>query len=158
MILQDDLQVTSVHIVMTLGILVSVACMSMPQPCRFLHVLVQYDVALPYSSKHCGHNMPLPLLQAVMYFRRALKLDRHYLSAWTLMGHEYVEMKNTSAAIGMDQLLCTIKALADAQECVFMLTTCLTIGACLMCNSRCPCMHSSGMAQGLVQHTHLFTH
>ena len=39
-------------------------------------------------------------LQAVMYFRRALKLDRHYLSAWTLMGHEYVEMKNTSAAIG----------------------------------------------------------
>ena len=35
-----------------------------------------------------------------MYFRRALKLDRHYLSAWTLMGHEYVEMKNTSAAIG----------------------------------------------------------
>ena len=41
------------------------------------------------------------LLQAVMYFRRALKLDRHYLSAWTLMGHEYVEMKNTSAAIGV---------------------------------------------------------
>jgi len=39
-------------------------------------------------------------VQAVMYFRRALKLDRHYLSAWTLMGHEYVEMKNTSAAIG----------------------------------------------------------
>lgn len=37
--------------------------------------------------------------KAVMYFRRALKLDRHYLSAWTLMGHEYVEMKNTSAAI-----------------------------------------------------------
>ena len=42
-----------------------------------------------------------PFSQAVMYFRRALKLDRHYLSAWTLMGHEYVEMKNTSAAIGM---------------------------------------------------------
>ena len=39
-------------------------------------------------------------LQAVMYFRRALKLDPSYLSAWTLMGHEYVEMKNTPAAIG----------------------------------------------------------
>lgn len=39
-----------------------------------------------------------------MYFRRALKLDRHYLSAWTLMGHEYVEMKNTSAAIGQSPL------------------------------------------------------
>ena len=37
--------------------------------------------------------------KAVVYFRRALKLDRKYLSAWTLMGHEYVEMKNTPAAI-----------------------------------------------------------
>ena len=39
-------------------------------------------------------------VQAVLYFRRALKLNRHYLSAWTLMGHEYVEMKNPPAAIG----------------------------------------------------------
>ena len=37
--------------------------------------------------------------KAVMYFRRALKLNRNYLSAWTLMGHEFVEMKNPSAAI-----------------------------------------------------------
>jgi anaphase-promoting complex subunit 8 len=37
--------------------------------------------------------------KAVLYFRRALKLDRGYLSAWTLMGHEYVEMKNTHAAV-----------------------------------------------------------
>ncbi|KAL6583875.1 anaphase-promoting complex component apc8 [Orobanche minor] len=37
--------------------------------------------------------------KSVMYFRRALKLNKNYLSAWTLMGHEYVEMKNTSAAI-----------------------------------------------------------
>ncbi|KAF2754654.1 TPR-like protein [Pseudovirgaria hyperparasitica] len=37
--------------------------------------------------------------KAVMYFRRALMLDRNFLSAWTLMGHEYVEMKNTHAAI-----------------------------------------------------------
>ena len=37
--------------------------------------------------------------KAVLYFRRALKLDPDYLSAWTLMGHEYVEMKNTPAAI-----------------------------------------------------------
>ena len=34
-----------------------------------------------------------------MYFQRALKLDANYLSAWTLMGHEYVEMKNPNAAI-----------------------------------------------------------
>jgi anaphase-promoting complex subunit 8 len=37
--------------------------------------------------------------KAVMYFRRALTLDRGFLTAWTLMGHEYVEMKNTHAAI-----------------------------------------------------------
>lgn len=37
--------------------------------------------------------------KAIIYFRRALKLDRAYLSAWTLMGHEYVEIKNTNAAI-----------------------------------------------------------
>ncbi|XP_075479648.1 anaphase-promoting complex subunit 8-like [Primulina tabacum] len=37
--------------------------------------------------------------KSVVYFRRALKLNKNYLSAWTLMGHEYVEMKNTSAAI-----------------------------------------------------------
>jgi anaphase-promoting complex subunit 8 len=37
--------------------------------------------------------------KAVKYFRRATELDRTYLSAWTLMGHEYVEMKNSHAAI-----------------------------------------------------------
>ena len=37
--------------------------------------------------------------KAVTYFARALKLNWRYLSAWTLMGHEYVEMKNPSAAI-----------------------------------------------------------
>lgn len=37
--------------------------------------------------------------QAVSYFQRALKLNRNYLSAWTLMGHEFVEMKNTAAAV-----------------------------------------------------------
>lgn len=37
--------------------------------------------------------------KAIVYFRRALKLDRGYLSAWTLMGHEFVELKNTHAAV-----------------------------------------------------------
>lgn len=37
--------------------------------------------------------------KSVMYFRRALTLDRNFLPAWTLMGHEYMEMKNTHAAI-----------------------------------------------------------
>lgn len=37
--------------------------------------------------------------KSVIYFKRALKLDKNYLSAWTLMGHEYVEMKNIPAAV-----------------------------------------------------------
>lgn len=37
--------------------------------------------------------------RAIAHFRRALRLDKEYLSAWTLMGHEFVELKNTHAAI-----------------------------------------------------------
>ncbi|XP_045470221.1 cell division cycle protein 23 homolog [Harmonia axyridis] len=37
--------------------------------------------------------------KAVLYFKRALKLNPRFLSAWTLMGHEFMEMKNTNAAI-----------------------------------------------------------
>lgn len=37
--------------------------------------------------------------KAILEFRKAIKLDPGYLSAWTLMGHEYVELKNTHAAI-----------------------------------------------------------
>ena len=37
--------------------------------------------------------------KAVVYFRRALKLDPNYLPAWTLMGHEFVELKNPAGAM-----------------------------------------------------------
>eukprot|EP01006_Ploeotia_vitrea_P011532 TRINITY_DN30710_c0_g1_i1.p1 TRINITY_DN30710_c0_g1~~TRINITY_DN30710_c0_g1_i1.p1 ORF type:complete len:551 (+),score=45.36 TRINITY_DN30710_c0_g1_i1:95-1747(+) len=37
--------------------------------------------------------------KAVVYFQRALRVDPMFLSAWTLMGHEYVELKNTQAAV-----------------------------------------------------------
>jgi anaphase-promoting complex subunit 8 len=37
--------------------------------------------------------------KAIVYYQRALVLDRNCLSAWTLMGHEFVELKNTHAAI-----------------------------------------------------------
>jgi anaphase-promoting complex subunit 8 len=37
--------------------------------------------------------------KAVTYFRRALKINRNYLAAWTLLGHEYLELKNTHAAV-----------------------------------------------------------
>ena len=31
-------------------------------------------------------------------FRRALRVDPAYATAWTLLGHEYVEMRNLPAA------------------------------------------------------------
>ena len=49
--------------------------------------------------------------KAITYFQKALKLDKDCLAAWTLMvfkiyiniklfkGHEYLEMKNSTAAI-----------------------------------------------------------
>lgn len=37
--------------------------------------------------------------KAVMYFQRALALDPQYLSAWILMGHEFIELQNSNAAI-----------------------------------------------------------
>lgn len=37
--------------------------------------------------------------KSIMYFRRALTLNRHCTSAWTLMGHEFVEIRNSHAAI-----------------------------------------------------------
>ncbi|KAL8140764.1 hypothetical protein V2J09_006785 [Rumex salicifolius] len=37
--------------------------------------------------------------KAILYFRRSLKLNKNYLTAWTLMGHEFVEIKNTAAAV-----------------------------------------------------------
>jgi anaphase-promoting complex subunit 8 len=38
-------------------------------------------------------------VKAVMYFRRALLLDRNYAAAWTLLGHEYIELGKQSAVI-----------------------------------------------------------
>lgn len=37
--------------------------------------------------------------KSITYYQRALTLNRNCLSAWTLMGHEFVELKNTHAAI-----------------------------------------------------------
>lgn len=37
--------------------------------------------------------------KAVLYLQRALKLNPNYSYAWTIMGHENIEMKNSNAAI-----------------------------------------------------------
>ncbi|KAI1277194.1 cell division cycle protein-like protein 23 [Xylaria sp. FL0933] len=36
---------------------------------------------------------------AIIYFRRALILDRNFSSAWTLLGHEYLKLENSHAAM-----------------------------------------------------------
>ncbi|XP_014216775.1 cell division cycle protein 23 homolog isoform X2 [Copidosoma floridanum] len=46
-----------------------------------------------YYSLRADHQ------KAIMYFQRALKLNPQYISAWTLLGHEFMEMKNTNGAI-----------------------------------------------------------
>lgn len=37
--------------------------------------------------------------KAVTYFQRALRLNPNNFAVWTLMGHEFIELKNTNAAI-----------------------------------------------------------
>jgi anaphase-promoting complex subunit 8 len=37
--------------------------------------------------------------RAVEYFHRAVLLDASFATAWTLMGHEFVNLKNERAAI-----------------------------------------------------------
>jgi tetratricopeptide (TPR) repeat protein len=37
--------------------------------------------------------------KAVQYFSRAVRLNPKFLSAYILMGHEYMEMKNIPAAV-----------------------------------------------------------
>ncbi|KAJ8905804.1 hypothetical protein NDN08_002309 [Rhodosorus marinus] len=65
------------------------------------HNCVKIDKYRPETCCVIGNYLSLrnEHEKAVNYFMRALKLNRSYLSAWTLMGHEYVEMKNTSAAV-----------------------------------------------------------
>ncbi|KAF3796278.1 Anaphase-promoting complex subunit 8 [Nymphaea thermarum] len=65
------------------------------------HRVISTDKYRPESCCIIGNYYSLKGLheKAVIYFRRALRLNRKYLSAWTLMGHEYVEMKNPAAAV-----------------------------------------------------------
>jgi len=65
------------------------------------HACVSIDKFRPETCCVIGNYYSLKAEheKAVLYFRRALKLNRHFLSAWTLMGHEYVELKNTAAAV-----------------------------------------------------------
>lgn len=45
------------------------------------------------------HSLKREHHKAIEYFERALRINPYYLSAWTLMGHEFMELKNSNAAI-----------------------------------------------------------
>ncbi len=45
------------------------------------------------------HSLKREHHKAIEYFERALRIHPYYLSAWTLMGHEFMELKNSNAAI-----------------------------------------------------------
>lgn len=70
-----------------------------------LSFLAQYASQIDkYRSETCCiianyHSMKGEHDKSIMYYRRALALNRNCLSAWTLMGHEFVELKNSHAAI-----------------------------------------------------------
>ncbi|KAK3308596.1 anaphase promoting complex subunit 8 [Chaetomium strumarium] len=72
-----------------------------PKLAFLAHLCSNIDKFRPESCVVIGNYYSLLSLhdKAVQYFRRALTLDRSCLSAWTLMGHEFVELKNTHAAI-----------------------------------------------------------
>ncbi|GAB5036504.1 anaphase promoting complex subunit 8 [Nannochloropsis oceanica] len=65
------------------------------------HLAVRNDKYRPETCCIIGNYYSLKGQheRAVMYFQRALKLNRKFLFAWTLMGHGFLEMKNTGAAI-----------------------------------------------------------
>ncbi|KAJ3048501.1 Anaphase-promoting complex subunit 23 [Rhizophlyctis rosea] len=46
---------------------------------------------------------------AIMFFQRALKLNRNYIEAWTLIGHEYLELQNLAAAVAVYRKATVIK-------------------------------------------------
>ena len=72
-----------------------------PEVCCLVGTSFFLHTALLKTTKLLGNHYSLRSEheKAIRYFKRATELDRTYLSAWTLMGHEYVEMKNSHAAI-----------------------------------------------------------
>lgn len=65
------------------------------------HTCAMTDIYRPETCCIIGnyYSMKAEHEKAVIYFKKALRLNRSYASAWTLLGHEYLEMKNTFAAV-----------------------------------------------------------
>jgi anaphase-promoting complex subunit 8 len=68
---------------------------------QLAHTAMRVDKYRPETCCIVGNYYSIKNLRtkAIQYFQRALKLNPKYTGAWTLMGHEYVELKNTPAAM-----------------------------------------------------------
>ena len=65
------------------------------------HRMFQNDKYRPETCFVLGnyHSLKNDHTRAMVYFKRATELDKNYLPAWILMGHEYLEMQNVTKAI-----------------------------------------------------------
>jgi len=57
-----------------------------------------------YRAESCGvignyYSLRGEHEKGVLYFRQALRINPNYVAAWTLLGHEHVQLRNTNAAI-----------------------------------------------------------
>lgn len=68
---------------------------------QLAHKVVEINKYRPESCCVIGNYFSIRSdhQKAILYFQRALKLNPKYLFAWTLMGHEFMETKNTNGAI-----------------------------------------------------------
>ncbi|KAL0581375.1 Anaphase-promoting complex subunit 8 [Marasmius crinis-equi] len=68
---------------------------------KLIHDFVPLGQDRPEISCLLGNYYSLRAdhVRSIKHFRRAVELDPNFLSAWTLLGHEYVEVKNSHAAI-----------------------------------------------------------
>jgi anaphase-promoting complex subunit 8 len=74
-----------------------------PETCCIIGTYITFNAVFRFSRFVDGvgnyYSIKNEHEKAVLYFKRALKLNREYISAWTLMGHEYLELTNTHAAL-----------------------------------------------------------
>ena len=73
----------------------------LPELSRLAQDVVKVDM---YRSETCSvlgnfYSLRGDHDKAIVYFRRAVRLNKDDHSAWILLGHEYLEQKNCSMAI-----------------------------------------------------------
>jgi anaphase-promoting complex subunit 8 len=61
------------------------------------HCLMGVQAANSFLANY--YSVKSEIAKSIEYFKKALKLNRNYHLAWTLLGHDYMEMKNSNAAI-----------------------------------------------------------